>query len=63
MPIQLSEREVNQSKAEAALTKALVDVIRDFDLTNAEVCSALSITLARWTGYVLSDERNSASPS
>ena len=58
MPIQQDMRAASQNKAEAVLSTAVTDLIKEYDLTTAEVCAILSTTLTRWTGYQVRDERS-----
>lgn len=59
MSIQQNARAAIQSKAEATLSIALTDLIKEHELTTAEVCAILSVSLTRWTGYQVRDERSS----
>lgn len=61
MAFQQCERTANLTQAEAALTQAVADLAKQFGLTTAEVCMALSTIQTRWVGYQLRDERESKS--
>lgn len=63
MAMQQHERVENQMKAEAALGKAIAEVVGSYGLTTAEICMALSTALTRWTVYQLRNERDAASKS
>ena len=61
MALHQHERSANLAEAEAALTMAVGDLVKQFDLTAAEVLVALSSIQSRWAGYQLRDERDSKS--
>lgn len=58
MTMKQDERSANQAKAEAALTIAVSNAVKEFDLTTPEICVALCVILSRWTQYQLRDERS-----
>ena len=61
MAFQQHERAANQTQAEAALTQSVAELAKQFGLTTAEVCVALSTVQTRWAGYQLRDEREAKS--
>lgn len=59
MALYQHERSANLAQAEAALTLAVADLVKKFDLTAAEALVALCSIQSRWASYQLRDERDS----
>lgn len=45
------------SKAKSKITEAILDILKEYDLTYGELMSILANEIRSWAGYMIRDER------